>query len=132
MFNPKAWSNTDLMLEWIKPMYTPSSKYLFPRHTTERLPRLLSLDVFIGQKTKEVINNFKALKCTTSFIPSGTTGFVRVCDTVVNWSLKIRIKELADQYIDENKKGLGRGSLFSQSATRSPDKVGRASLGGYT
>jgi hypothetical protein len=54
--------------------------------------------------TKEVIHSFKALKCTTSFIPGGTTGFVQVCDTVVNRSLKARIEELADQYIDENER----------------------------
>ena len=77
---------------------------LFPRHSTERPPRLLSLDVFAGQKTKEVIASFKALKCTTSFIPGGTTGFVQVCDTVVNRSLKARIEELADQYIDKNER----------------------------
>jgi hypothetical protein len=105
MFNPKAWSNADLMLEWIKYMYTPSSKYpLFPRHSTIRPPRLLSLDVFSGQKTKEVITSFKALKCTTSFIPGGTTGFIQVCDTVINKSLKDRIEVLADQYIDEHER----------------------------
>jgi len=82
MFNPKAWSNADLMLEWIKHIYTPSSKYpLFPRYSTKRPPRFLSLDVFAGQKTKEVIYSFKALKCTTLFIPGSTTGFVQVCDT---------------------------------------------------
>jgi hypothetical protein len=101
MFNPKAWSNTGLMLEWIKHIYTPSSNYsFFLRHSTERPPRFLSLDVFSGQKTKEDIYSFKALKCTTSFIPGGTTGFIQVCDTVVNRSLKARIEELADQYID--------------------------------
>jgi hypothetical protein len=44
------------------------------------------------------------LLTTTSFIPGGTTGFVQVCDTVVNRSLKNRIEELADQYIDKNEK----------------------------
>ena len=118
MFNPKAWSNTDLMLEWIKHMYTPSSKYpLFPRHSTKRPPRFLSLDVFSGQKTKEVIHSFKALKCTTSFIPSGTTGFVQVCDTVVNRSLKARIEELADQYIDANERDWVEGK-YSVSQRR--------------
>jgi hypothetical protein len=43
-----------------------------------------------------VIAGFKALKC--------TTGFVQVCDTVVNKSLKARIEELADQYMDENER----------------------------
>jgi hypothetical protein len=64
----------------------------------------LSLDVFAGQKTQEVIDCFKAIRCTTSFIPGGTTGFIQVCDTVVNRSLKARIKELADQYIDKHKR----------------------------
>jgi hypothetical protein len=105
MFNPKAWSNSDLMLEWIKHIYAPSSEYrYFPRYSTKRPPRFLSLDVFAGQKTKEVIAGFKALNCTTSFIPGGTTGFVQVCDTVINRSLKARIEELADQYIDKNER----------------------------
>jgi DDE superfamily endonuclease len=105
MFNPKAWSNSDLMLEWIKHIYAPSSEYrYFPRYSTKRPPRFLSLDVFAGQKTKEVIAGFKALNCMTSFIPGGTTGFVQVCDTVINRSLKARIEELADQYIDKNER----------------------------
>jgi hypothetical protein len=84
MFNPKAWSNSDLILEWIKHIYTPSTKYpLFPRYSTKRPPRFLSLDVFSGQKTEEVIHSFKAL---------------------VNRSLKARIEELADQYIDQNER----------------------------
>lgn len=103
MFNPKAWSNADLMMEWIKHLYTPSSNYpYFPRNSINRPPRFLSLDVFAGQKTKEVIDSFKAIRCTTSFIPGGTTGFLQVCDTAVNKSLKARIEELADQYIDEH------------------------------
>ena len=51
-----------------------------------------------------MITSFKALKCTTSFIPSGTTGCVQVCDIVVNRSLKARIEDLADQYIDKNER----------------------------
>ena len=59
-----------------------------------------------------MITGFKALKCTTLFIPSSTTGFVQVCDTVVNKSLKARIKELADQYIDENEKEYVEGKYI--------------------
>jgi hypothetical protein len=33
-------------------------------------------------------------------MPGGTTGFIQVCDTAINKSLKARIKELADQYIN--------------------------------
>ena len=118
MSNLKAWSNADPMPKWIKYMYTPSLKYpLFRRYLTKRPPRFLSLDVFSGQKTKEVIHSFKALKCTTSFIPSGTTGFVQVCDTVVNRSLKARIEELADQYIDEHERDWVEGK-YSVSQRR--------------
>ena len=99
-------------------MYNHSSKYPpFPRYSTVCPPRLLSLDIFASQKTKEVINNFKALKCTTSFIPSGTTGFVQVCDTVVKRPLKARIEELADQYIDKNEKEWVEGA-YSVSQRR--------------
>jgi hypothetical protein len=92
------------MLEWIKYIYTPFSKYpLFSRYSTICSPRLLSLDVFTSQKTKEVIASFKALNCTTSFIPGSTTSFIQVCDIVVNRSLKAHIKDLAKQYIDEHK-----------------------------
>jgi hypothetical protein len=103
MFNPKAWSNAELMVEWIKHLYTPSTHYpLFPRHSTKRPPRLLTLDVFASQKTKDVLDCFKSIRCTTSFIPGGTTGFIQVCDTTINKSLKARIEVLADQYIDEH------------------------------
>ena len=84
---------------------------------TTRLPRFLSLDVFSGQKTKEVITSFKALKCTTSFIPGGTTGFIQVCDTVINKSLKARIDDLAEQYIDENERDWVEGK-YSVSQRR--------------
>jgi hypothetical protein len=103
MFNLKAWSNADLMVEWIKHIYTPLTNYpCFPRNSIQRPPRFISLDIFAGQKTKEVIDSFKSIRCTTLFIPGGTTGFIQVCDTVINRSLKTRIEELADQYIDKH------------------------------
>jgi hypothetical protein len=103
MFNPKAWSNTDLMVEWIKTHYTYSTEHLFfTRNSTQRPPRFLSLDVFAGQKTTEVTDALKSINCTTSFIPGGTTGFIQVCDTAINKALKDRIEELADIYIDQN------------------------------
>jgi hypothetical protein len=57
---------------------------------------------------------------------------VQVCDTVVNRFLKARIEELTDQYTDERERDWVEGRYsVSQSATRSPDKVGRTGLGGY-
>jgi hypothetical protein len=93
MFNPKAWSNTDLMVEWIRHHYTLpilSTKFY---STTSTIP--FSWCIF-WPKTQQVIDSFKSIKCTTSFIPSGTTGFVQVWDTTINHALKSRIEELAD------------------------------------
>ena len=100
-------SSTQLLELLHEPQWQSQLVYLKSEaslHSTERPPRFLSLDVFSGQKTKEVIHSFKALKCTTSFIPSGTTGFVQVYDTVVNRPLKAWIKELAHQHIDEQER----------------------------
>ena len=49
MFNPKAWSNAELMVEWIKHLYTPTNYPFFPRNSTKRPPPLLTLDVFAGK-----------------------------------------------------------------------------------
>ena len=59
---------------------------------------------FLVRKQRRLFIAFKALKCTTSFIPGGTTGFIQVCDTVINRSLKARTEELADQYIDKHER----------------------------
>ena len=103
MFNPKAQSTAELMVEWIKHLYTPSTHYLFfPRNSTKWPPRLLTLEVFAGKKIKGVLDCFKPIRCSTFFIPGGTTDFIQVCDTTINKSPKTRIEELADQYIDEH------------------------------
>src|SRR5712671_4536918 len=83
-------------------LYSFNKLPLLSTNSTQRPPRFLSLYVFSGQKTSTVINAFKSIRCTISFIPSDTTGFIQACDTVVNRSLKARIEELADQYIDEH------------------------------
>jgi hypothetical protein len=49
---------------------------------------MLSLDVFKGQLNDKVLAAFKQINCTCSFIPSGTTGFIQVCDVAINKPLK--------------------------------------------
>jgi hypothetical protein len=46
-----------------------------------------------------------------SFIPSGTAGSVQVCDTTVTHSLKSRIEELANIYIDQHEREWVEGKL---------------------
>lgn len=43
---------------------------------------------------------FRELNITSSFIPSGCTGYVQVLDVAVNKLIKIRIKELSDIHFD--------------------------------
>lgn len=64
--------------------------------------RLLTLNVFSGQKIDKMKKIFKKLYCTTSFIPSGYTGFVQVLDVIINKPLKDRIKELSEIHYDNN------------------------------
>ena len=45
---------------------------------------------------------FKEVNCTTSFVPSGCTGFVQVLDMAINKPLKDRIKELSEIHYDNN------------------------------
>jgi hypothetical protein len=93
VFNEKAYSNTNIMLEWIKSMYSQSTAVPFHYRDPIHEPRLLSLDVFKGQLNDEVIAAFKRINCTCSFIPSGTTGCIQVCDVAINKPLKDRIAE---------------------------------------
>ena len=58
------------------------------------------MDVFSSQKTEEVKKVFKEVNCTTSFIPSGCTGFVQPLDVAVNKPLKNCIKELLEIHYD--------------------------------
>jgi hypothetical protein len=79
----------------------------------------LSLDVFASQKTQEVIDCFKAIRCTISFIPGGTTGFIQVCDTVVNRSLKARIM-IVRLKLDRARRFRTQGQLIPWGMATSP------------
>jgi hypothetical protein len=53
MFNPKAWSNAELMVEWIKHLYTPSTHYpLFPRPQQNDLLDYLLLMCLLVKKRR--------------------------------------------------------------------------------
>jgi hypothetical protein len=102
VFNEKAYSNMNVMLEWIKTMYSQSTAVPFYYRDPIHEPRLLSLDVFKGQLNDEVIAAFKQINCTCSFIPGGTTGYIQVCDVAINKPLKDRIAEQAELHYDQH------------------------------
>ena len=97
-FNDKAYANTDTMLKWLRLQYAHSSAYPFRRWEPNHEPRMLTLNVFKGQLNNDVLAEFKRMNCTCNFIPSGTTGFIQVCDVAINKPLKDWILELAEIY----------------------------------
>jgi hypothetical protein len=58
--------------------------------------------VFKGQLNDEVIAAFKQINCTCSFIPSGTTGYIQVCDIAINKPLKDRIAKQAELHYNQH------------------------------
>jgi hypothetical protein len=54
--------------------------------------------------TKLVLDKFKKLNCTTSFIPGGCTGFIQVLNIALNQPLKELVKQAANNYYDANVK----------------------------
>jgi hypothetical protein len=103
LWNPKAYTNKDTMLYWIKHVYQLSSAY--STLGVEQEPCLLSLDAFSAYLTPAVRCALKAEKTTLSIIPEGSTGIVQVLDVSLNKLLKDLIKEEQDDhyncYIEE-------------------------------
>jgi hypothetical protein len=99
VWNKEAWANEKVMIQWLRDQWAYATDK--PSLTVDRKRhRLLTLDVFTGQKTDEVKKVFKELNCTTSFIPPGCTGFVQPLDVAINKPLKNRIKELSEIHYD--------------------------------
>lgn len=74
-WNPKAHCNSEAMVKWLREQYayaTPSTFY----NCKKPHPRLLSLDVFKGQKTPKIKQALKDLNVMPPFIPPGCTGYV--------------------------------------------------------
>jgi hypothetical protein len=52
--------------------------------------------------TKLVLNEFKKLNCTTSFILGGCIGFIQVLDIALNQPLKELVKQAANDHYNAN------------------------------
>lgn len=99
MWNGEAWCNRIVMIRLLRTQrkFASEGAYL---DVDPNCHRLLSSDVFRGQKTDEVKRMFKKLNCTTSFIFSGCTGFVQVLDAAIKKPLKNRIRELSETHYE--------------------------------
>ncbi|ESZ90371.1 hypothetical protein SBOR_9243 [Sclerotinia borealis F-4128] len=122
IFNPKGYYNAKELLKWFKNQY----KWSTMESPTENKPRLLTLDSFAAHKgqgrkikVKESVSErqireksildviflrqtLKDLNMTTSIIPGGTTGYIQVLDVSVNKTMKDLIRNLEEEYYDNN------------------------------
>ena len=98
IFNSKAYSNEEVTLDWIHQDLLPA----VTSNGDTSDPRLLSLDVFAGQKTATVLHAFRSNKIVTAFIPEGCTGLVQPMDTSINKVLKEHISLLLDVEAERN------------------------------
>ena len=84
VFNSETYSNEEVTLEWIH-------QDLLPAVTADgdiSDPRLLSLDVFAGQKTPSILHTCRTNRIVTAFILEGLTSLVQPMDTSINKILK--------------------------------------------
>lgn len=98
IFNSKAYSNEEVTLDWIQ-------HDLLPAITADGNisdPRLLSLDIFAGQKKPSVLQTLQENRIVAAFIPEGCNGLVQPMDTSINKVLKERISQLLDEEVEEN------------------------------
>jgi hypothetical protein len=63
--------------------------------------------------TLGVIDEFKKLNYTTSFIPRGYIGFIQVLDMALNKPLKDLIKQAANDHYDSNIHKWAKGKYTS-------------------
>jgi hypothetical protein len=96
-FNQTAWADSTNLKDWVKNQYSCASEYL----AQDNEPRLLTLNAFAPQMTEEVTAEFAKLNCTTSYIPSGCTGFVQVLDVSLNKPLKALVAQAAEDHADK-------------------------------
>ena len=97
IFNAKAYSSEEVTLEWLYTDLLPAMSQSSPN-----LPRLLTLDVFAGQKTLPVLQAMRDNNIISAFIPEGCTGYVQPLDTTINKMLKDHILEIMDEELEKN------------------------------
>jgi hypothetical protein len=82
-FNPKAYANSQNMIEWLDDQLIP---------VLDNQPTLLALDLFGGHKTDDVLDTLRANDITVSVIPGGCTSLVQPLDISINRPFKDILK----------------------------------------
>ena len=92
-WNESAYSNSALLVEWIKEVLVPA---LPPG------PRLLALDVAKFHSTDEVLHTLRSNNIVPSMIPAGCTGLVQPLDVSVNKPFKNILRDLLENLLDDH------------------------------
>jgi len=86
-FNPKAYANTKIFLEWLKEQFIP---------VLNDQPTLLALDLFGEHKTPEILDTYLANDIIVSMIPGDCTSLVQPLNVSINRPfkdiLRVRLK----------------------------------------
>ena len=82
-FNPKAYANSENMVEWLEEQVVP---------VLENQPTLLAVDHFAAHMTDMVLDTMQANDITVSMIPGGCTGLVQLLDVSINRPFKDILK----------------------------------------
>ena len=89
----KGWMTEELMLEWLKPVWSRKPGAFLNQ------PSMLVLDVFKGHLTDSVKNQLLNMKTELVVIPSGMTSVLQAMDVSINKPFKDRLRQ---QYLTWN------------------------------
>lgn len=97
-WNKKTYCNTKIMLYWLQHMY----RLITLDRLQTKSSRLLSLDVFVDQKTSQIKQIFKNLNVISFFISFDCIDYVQVFDVVINKSLKMMLTNAVERHYSDN------------------------------
>lgn len=110
-FNEKAYTNENIMLQWIMtflipalnpPFYGPCTVDEVQPVTGGRLnPSLITLEAAAFHKTDAVLQYLRAHDITTSLIPGGCTGLIQPLDVSINKPFKGYLRDVLDDEMDQ-------------------------------
>jgi hypothetical protein len=93
-FNPTAYNNEELTIQWIDSELIPSLK------PTAQDEVLLALDAAAFHKTPAILQNLRNNHIITALVPPGCTGLLQPLDTAVNKLFKELLQEYTELYTD--------------------------------
>jgi hypothetical protein len=101
-FNPTAYHNEEMFLQWLEDVYQP----YIAKNAHDREESLVVMDAAAFHKTPAVMKFIDEAQPTmlTALIPPGLTSYLQPLDTAINGSFKKLLQLAADEYIEQLEK----------------------------